>query len=424
MSKRTQRDPRRVYLAYVGLQSLGYALAATLQIVYQVEVIGLTPFQLVLVGTVLETTVFVFEVPTGVVADRFSRRLSMIIGCALTGIGFAIQGAVPELWAALTCSFVWGVGFTFISGAGQAWLVDEIGAANAQPAFTRARQVDLGVTIVGTLLACAIGLLGLGLPLVAAGATFLLAAMALALVMPERGFTPTPAEERETFTDMRASLKRGIAAIRRSRVVTMMVLIALFVGLSSEAVDRLWVDRILSDFTLPPVAGLDPLVVWFTAFALVGNLISLIVSITVNRLAHKAVNERHPNRLMAGLMATQVAGIAVLAVSPFAALALSGLWMREAARDLAYPIQMAWLNRNLEADSRATVLSMSSQVESLGQVVGGPSIGAVGSRIGVSAALMTSAAVLSPTIWLYRMLKRLRTDEPDTSGPSTVRAAT
>ena len=69
-----------------------------------------------LVGTLLEASVFLFEVPTGVVADVYSRRLSVIIGYALIGLGFALEGIVPRFEAVLLAQVLWGVGYTFTSG--------------------------------------------------------------------------------------------------------------------------------------------------------------------------------------------------------------------------------------------------------------------------------------------------------------------
>lgn len=151
--------------------------------------------------------------------------------------------------------------------------------------------------------------------------------------------------------------------------------------------------------------GIDLDVLWFSAFALIGTLISLGVSLSVNCFSQRAVSSPHPNRLLGGLMAVQVVGVLVMGVSPFLALALGGLWVREAARNLAYPIQVAWMNRHLESDSRATVLSMSSQVDALGQVTGGPALGAVGSRWGLTAALAGSAAILAPAVFFFLWLR-------------------
>src|SRR5215510_14843319 len=81
-------DALRVYLIYSGAESLFFAIVLTFNLVYQSVKVGLSRLQLVLVGTVLEAVIFVFEIPTGVVADVYSRRLSVIIGAFLVGVGF------------------------------------------------------------------------------------------------------------------------------------------------------------------------------------------------------------------------------------------------------------------------------------------------------------------------------------------------
>ena len=79
-----------VYLFFRFCFSLLLSMATVLSMVYHLEVVGLGPFQLVLVGTVLETSCFLFEVPTGVVADLYSRRRSVLIGIFLYGAGFLL----------------------------------------------------------------------------------------------------------------------------------------------------------------------------------------------------------------------------------------------------------------------------------------------------------------------------------------------
>ena len=80
----------RVFLVMRASASFLFALSFTVNLIYHVTVVGLDPLQLVLVGTALEVTVFLFEIPTGVVADIYSRRLSIVIlGYLLLGIAFA-----------------------------------------------------------------------------------------------------------------------------------------------------------------------------------------------------------------------------------------------------------------------------------------------------------------------------------------------
>jgi DHA3 family tetracycline resistance protein-like MFS transporter len=91
-------------------------LWATVASVYRIEVVDLDPLRLVLLGTALEVAVLVFEVPTGVLADTYGRRRSVITGFLLMGSGFALEGAVPTFAAVLAAQAVWGVGYTFIAG--------------------------------------------------------------------------------------------------------------------------------------------------------------------------------------------------------------------------------------------------------------------------------------------------------------------
>src|SRR5512142_2383346 len=86
-------EPARTYLFLSFASEALFALAFTAMLVYEPEVAVLNPLQLVLVGTTLELSVFVCEIPTGVVADVYSRRLSILIGHALIGLGFLVEGS-------------------------------------------------------------------------------------------------------------------------------------------------------------------------------------------------------------------------------------------------------------------------------------------------------------------------------------------
>ncbi|AKU19284.1 hypothetical protein VV02_24575 [Luteipulveratus mongoliensis] len=389
--------------------SLFWVLSTTLNIVYQVTVVDLSAFQLVVVGTVLEATCFLFEIPTGIVADLYSRRLSIIIGVLLMGAGFTLQGAVPTFWAVLSAQVVWGIGYTFTSGAWEAWITDEVGEDSVQPVFTREQQIDLAATFVGTAAAGLLGLVNVRLPIVLGGIAVMLAAVGLALRMPEENFHRTPREERETFAHMARSFKEGLATARTRPVVRSFLLISLFVGLASEAFDRLWTARILDDFQLPSLFGSREPALWFTIFALISAALSLAVSLVVNRWAERAVRNPHPNRLLAVLILVQMVGVVGLALLGNLWIALAAMWLRAAAQKLAYPVQAAWLNRNVDSASRATVLSMNSQADAIGQVVGGPPLGALGSRSGIPVALVTSAFVLAPAAAVYARLKPTKT---------------
>ena len=103
----TKLRPEPAYWILAGGRGLCLSMISTASMVYQIHRVGLNPLQLVLVGTTLELSVFLFEVPTGVVADVYSRRLSIIIGMFLIGLGFIVQGSLPVFTANSALSWAW-----------------------------------------------------------------------------------------------------------------------------------------------------------------------------------------------------------------------------------------------------------------------------------------------------------------------------
>jgi MFS family permease len=110
--------------------------------VYLVRVAKLDPLELVLVGTVMEAAVFLCEVPTGVVADLVSRRLSLGIGWLVQGAAWALVAATTNVAVILVAWVLWGIGATFESGAFQAWITDEVGPENVGRVFVRGSQAS------------------------------------------------------------------------------------------------------------------------------------------------------------------------------------------------------------------------------------------------------------------------------------------
>jgi len=400
-----EADATSTFYVLTAVAALAFALCFTLNLVFQYRVVGLDPFQMVLVGTVLEATCFLFEVPTGLVADLHSRRVSVIIGFFLIGVGFAVEGIVATFAAAVIGNVIWGIGYTFTSGALQAWITDEVGEENVSRVFTRETQVDLTFSIVGTLAAGALGLVGLRAPVIAAGATMMLLAVGLWAVMPERHFHPTPRGDRETFGHLKDQLVAGLRIARGRQVVRVFLLVSLLVGLASEVFDRLWRVRVLDTFAMPALFGGDEAIA-FTVFALIGTLVSLAASLASGRWLPRRVIDTNPGLPVALSALVQVVGVVGVALLANLWLALACVWLRGAAMAFSAPIESTWLNRNLDGSTRATVLSMNSQANAIGQVAGGPPLGALATRTSIPVALVVAAVVQAPTVLAFLRVRR------------------
>src|SRR3954452_14088742 len=84
-----------VYLIMSGVMRFAGALVLTIGAVYFVSAVGMNPLQLVLVGTAFECAILLCEVPTGVLADMYSRRLSVVAGVLIIGAALLLEGALP-----------------------------------------------------------------------------------------------------------------------------------------------------------------------------------------------------------------------------------------------------------------------------------------------------------------------------------------
>jgi DHA3 family tetracycline resistance protein-like MFS transporter len=248
-------NARSVYLFIEFSASIFFAMLFVVTSLYEATVAGLTPVQLILVGTALEVSAFLFEVPTGIVADVYSRRLSIIIGYVLMGLGFLIEGFFPSFLPILLAQVVWGLGYTFTSGATEAWISDEIGEDDANRLFLRATQVGLFASLIGMGLAVLVGANNVALPIQVGAVGVILIGITLAFIMPETGFHPTPREDRNTWQHMWHTFKQGTDAVRAKPRLMSIIGVGLFYGIYSEGFDRLWVKHLLDTFELPIIFG-------------------------------------------------------------------------------------------------------------------------------------------------------------------------
>src|SRR6185312_7290619 len=227
------QSPIRIYLLLVAVFSLFFSMYATYTAVYRFSVAGLNPFELVLVGTVLEGSIFLFEIPTGVVADVRSRRISVIIGLFLLGAGWALEGSFPLLSVILIAQVLWGVGYTFTSGAREAWLADEVNdEERVGRIYLRGAQVGQAASIAGMLISVALAAIRVSVPIVVSGIGVMLLGVLMILIMPEDHFHPAPHPERLPFAEMRRTFRRGLAVVRGRPVLITILAIGVFFGMS------------------------------------------------------------------------------------------------------------------------------------------------------------------------------------------------
>ena len=401
-------DAYKLYLALQFFTGLFFSMIFVVASLYEATVAGLSGLQLVLVGTTVEVTILLFEVPTGIVADAYSRRLSIIIGFFLMGIGFLVEGFFPIFGMILLTQVLWGIGYTFTSGATQAWLSDEIGEENANRAFLRANQYDLAGALIGMLIAIPLGNIAVNIPILAGGFAVAGIGVLLLLFMPENGFKPTRPEDRNSFQHMGDLFRKGLAAVRSRPMLLSVLGIGFIYGLYSEGWDRLWVKYLVDNFTLPHIFGMNE-VAFFGFLRAAG----VVLSILVTRQVAKRLDANHaPSIARAMLWITILlsAAIFTFAFSSVLAVSILAVMLVSLTRNVMEPLYSAWINQRLDSDTRATVISMSGQVDAIGQITSGP-VAALISLSSVRAAITMASLLLAPALPLIARANRLHAED-------------
>lgn len=392
----------RVYLIYAGLTAFLFEMVFTVNEIYRIEVAGFNAFELVLVGTALELSSFLFEIPTGILADTKSRKLSVIIGLFLIGLGFLIEGLVPVFLIILLCQILWGIGYTFTSGADEAWIADEMGGKDLSRLFLRGAQVKQFGALLAIIVSVLIGTVMINLPMIIGGALFLALAVFMILFMPETAFQPAPSEDRDSFRQMIHTFKSGLQSIRKKQFLMVMTGIVFFYGLFSEGLDRLWIAHLL-EVGLPDI-NIKP-VVWVGIINGIAMVTSIIAVEYIKRKLEKT-GKLQKVWLLIAINSAMVLSIIGFGLAGNFTMAFSAYLTFYILRITNGPIYRAWLNENIESKVRATVLSTYGQIDALGQILSGPIIGFVALKFGLGLSIVTSGLILAPVVLLYVYLLR------------------
>lgn len=388
----------RVYLIYAGVTAFLFDFVFTVNELYRIEIAGFNAMQLVLTGTALELSCFLFEMPTGILADIKSRKLSVIIGLILIGLGFLTESLVTNFWAILFCQVIWGLGCTFTSGADEAWIADELGGKNLEQLFLKGAQIGQVGALLAIIASTIIGTIMINLPMAIGGILFILLGLFLYVFMPETAFHKTPVEDRNSFQQMLLTLNIGFQYIRKSRFLMVMLGICLFYGLYSEGLDRLWIAHILKNVSLPS-AEMKP-VIWVGAI----NGLSMITSICAVEYIKRVLKKTGKLQkvwLLILINFMMAASIIAFGLAKNFTMAFSAYMSFYILRTTNSPIYRAWLNENIDSTARATVLSAYTQIDSLGQILSGPLIGFIAYKTNTAVSIIASGLILSPVVLLY-----------------------
>ena len=387
--KQTSKTVRRTYYVLTAGNALAASLIWGINTIFLLDA-GLSNFEAFAANAYFTAGMVLFEIPTGVVADRWGRRASFLCGTLTLA---ATTGLYVLLWQ-LQSAFVWwaivsvllGLGFTFFSGATEAWLVDALTATSfdgqLEGVFSRGQVIMGAMTLSGSVAGGFIAqLTNLGVPYLVRTA-ILIAMFALALIMMhDLGFTPTRGDRpvAEVKKIVHSSVEHGL----KVPAVRAIMLAGIFIGGIEIYVYYALQPHLLNlwgDQTAYGIAGLAAAVI--AGAQMIGGLLTPWI-------------RRAFRRRTSALLVLAALGVAMLAliglVDDFwVVVVLITLW--ELMSYAGLPIREAYLNGMIPSQQRATILSFDSLINSAGGIVAQPLLGKSADIWGYRVSFLLSAA--------------------------------
>jgi predicted MFS family arabinose efflux permease len=356
---------------------------------YLVVVADLSPAQLVLVGVFQGLTVVIAEVPAGVVADAVSRRRAQVVAHAVMGSGMALTALVTTYWAIVAAQCLWGLGWAISSGADVAWITDELDRVDIiDRVLVSQGRYELSGTAVGIV---SFGTLAWATTLSTAILVAGLAMIALGAVVvarwPEDRFTPSPADRR--WRSATTIFRRGVSTARDDHVIALVLVATLLVNGGAEGYGRLFERRLLG---LGMPTDPNP-IVWFATIALSATAIG---ALTLRRVEARIDRADIARRTHVAACALGALGLAVFALAPNLQWAVAGsLVVFGTGFPVARVASTIMVNRRTTSEARATVHSMLSQAENLGEIVCGLGLALVADATSSTVTLLASAGLVA-----------------------------
>jgi MFS family permease len=386
----TARSVQRTYLGLTLLTTLASSFIWGINTIFLLDA-GLSNVEAFAANAFFTVGQVIFEVPTGVVADTRGRQFSYVLGAATLLVSTLLYLVMWQihapLWGWAIASILLGLGFTFFSGATEAWLVDALKATNftghLEQVFGRAQVVGGGAMLVGTISGGLVAqATNLGIPYLIRAAMLGVTMIVAIRFMRDLGFTRQ--RDVSPVAAIRNVIRGSVDGGFRNPPVRWLMLAAPFTfgsGIFVFYAAQPYLLELYGDKTAYGIAGLAAAIV--AGVQIVGGLI-------VSRV-RRLFGLRTTALLIGGVLDVVLVILLGLTGNFAIALLLMAAWAFVFA--VAGPLRQAFLNGLIPSEQRATVLSFDNLMGSAGGVIAQPALGRISDVYGYGAAYVVSGVV-------------------------------
>ena len=418
LSMITSKQVIATYYSITALYTLSVSIIWGINTLFLMNA-GLDIFQVMVVNALFTAGMVIFEVPTGVVADTIGRKVSFLLCISVLFVTTLLYVAAADFgwgfWAFCSISVLIGLGFTFFTGAVEAWLVDALDHTGYdrpfERVFARGQAVFSAAMLIGSVGGGLLGQIHLSWPYMARAALLVPTFFISLLLMKDLGFESRPLTFSNFGGEAREILLDGIKYGWNQPVLRLCMLAAFIEGLffiyGWYSWQRYFLDLLARELVW--VAGI--VAALMSVSMIIGNAIVGKLSTDASRRPGiLVVNSvvRATTILAAGLLGAltppEGRGVGVFSVVVLLYL-IFGL-----SFGISNPIRMALVNRHIPSARRATVLSVDSLFNEGGGVVGQTGLGYLSRSVSIPIAWIVGGAVLYLGYPLYRKVGKVEAE--------------
>jgi MFS family permease len=389
MTKQASRV-QRTYLLLTLLSTLAASFIWGINTLFLLDA-GLNNAEAFTANAFFTAGMVIFEVPTGVLADTWGRRVSYLLGAAtllLTTLVYLTMWQIhAPLWGWAIASILIGLGFTFFSGATEAWLVDALTSSGykegLEAVLARGQVVSGAAMLTGSVAGGFVAqVTNLGVPYIIRSVLLGLTLVAAFFLMRDLGFKPD--RSKGAVAEVRRVLRESLDAGWRNRPVRWLMLAAFFAG----AVD-IYAFYALQPYLLELYGDKRAFGIAGLAAAIVAGT-EMLAGLVVPRI-RRWIRRRTHALILATLIGVTSLALLGLTSSFWTAIGLLVIW--GLTFSTAMPIRQAFVNGIIPSQQRATVLSFDNLMGSAGGALGQPALGRVADVWGYPRSYVVCAAI-------------------------------
>ncbi|KPL02682.1 MAG: hypothetical protein AMJ90_05165 [candidate division Zixibacteria bacterium SM23_73_2] len=356
------KDKPRVYYITQFITAIFWGSVIPVYVLY-FRHFDLNLFQVAFMAAIFESSILIFELPTGLVADIYGRRISLLLSALVLFFGGLVFIKFPTFFGFIIAEITVGVGYTLKSGAFEAWIFDSLKhegkEKDAKEVFSQGKRYQTAGELLGMILGGYIGFWSINFVWYPFAFGSLATFVFLFLAMREE-YWEKAKEKIKVFKQIKDTIQKSLEVVRQKKLILALVVLGIFSSFSFETISQFWQVHFSENLSVATS---------YFGWIVAGS--SLLVILLVNKVSKFSEFFKKETTLLLILKIGFFISFLIIAFTYNPILTIIFFILLHGFEGFSAPIFLDIFNRHIPSEQRATLLSFQSMTGSGGEVLAG-----------------------------------------------------